>query len=380
MSGGPKVAVDLLYYTGKRGGTETYIRQVLPRVSRLLPDVQFIGLTNTAGRDTIQQWFPGELRTVPIGGHSRPVWAAAETLVVAPLAARVGADLVWSPANFGPGTGRVPRLVTVHDVIAFDFPNPQVSRVTQAVTSWIIRRAARGASHLLTDSEDSAASIVRALEIPRERITATPLAGGAPQPVEDVEAELSGLNVLGDRPYVLSTGNRMPHKNYEGLLRALACVSADQRPRLVITGSHGPDPLRQLVADLRLQDDVTLLGWVTAPQLEALYSGAELYVCPSLAEGFGLPVLDAMARGCPVLANDLPVLREVGGDAARYADAESPTEFARAIAECVSDRSARAEWGAKGVARAATFSWDRTAEQTAHVLRSLSADVLSGSR
>lgn len=379
MSGAQtRVVVDLLYYTGRRGGTETYIRQVLPRIARLEPGLQFVALTNTAGRASVEEWFPGELRTLPISGHNRPVWALAESFVVAPVVARLKADLVWSPANFGPGSGRVRRLVTVHDVIAFDFANPQASRLTQQITATIIRRAARGAAHVLTDSDDSAASIVRVLGIPLERITPTPLAGGTPRPVGDVARHLGELGVPSDRPYVLSTGNRMPHKNFGGLIRALAEVPASSRPRVVITGSHGPDPLRGLVAELGLADDVRLLGWVTADQLEALYAGAAAYACPSLAEGFGLPVLDAMLRGCPVLANDLPVLREVGGEAARYADAQSPRGFATALAELVGDEAARRELAEAGRARAMTFSWDRTAEQTAEVLRGLAPVGASG--
>lgn len=375
-----RVAVDLLYYTGKRGGTETYIRQVLTRVARMAPDLEFVGLTNRAGRDAVAAWFPGSLRTVPISGHGRPVWAVAETVAVAPLAARMRADLLWCPANFGPGRGRVPRVVTVHDVIAFSHPNPQVSPVTRAVTSWIIRRAARGAEHLLTVSDDSADAIVRALGIPRERITPTPLAGGVPKEVADVDVQLAALGVPTDRPIVLSTGNRMPHKNFDGLLRAVATVPADRRPYVVVTGSHGPDPLRPLAAELGIEDDVRLLGWVTTNQLEALYATAAVYTCPSLVEGFGLPVLDAMSRGCPVVANDLPVLREVGGAAARYVDTEDPRAFGAVLADLAADSDERARMRDAGRERAATFSWDRTAEGTLSVLRSAAADVVSGAR
>ncbi len=370
----PRVVVDLLYFTGRRGGTETYAQQVLPRLAALGPDLELVALANTSGRRAISSWFPGAVRTLPIDGHNRPVWAAAETLAVAPVLSGLHADLVWCPANFGPGWGRVPRVVTVHDVISFDFPSPDAQRVTQWVTTAIIARAARGANRLITDSEASADAIVRVLGVGRERITATPLASRAPTPVDDPAGERSGLGLDTGRPYVLSTGNRLPHKNFDGLLRALAAIPADRRPLLVLTGSHGPDPLRALVAELGLAADVLLLGWVTVAQLEALFLGAAAYVCPSLAEGFGLPVLDAMTRGCPVLAADLPVLREVGGAAARYADATRPEQLAAAITALVEDPDARARLRIEGMARAAEFSWDRTAEQTVAVFR----DALAG--
>uniref|UniRef100_UPI0035686AED glycosyltransferase family 4 protein n=1 Tax=Actinotalea sp. TaxID=1872145 RepID=UPI0035686AED len=315
-----RLAVDLLYYTGKRGGTETYARQVLPRLAAAWPELELVGLVGSAGLEEVSGWFPGTVHPVPFVGENRPLWALAETALIARRTARLGADLLWCPANFGPGTGSVPRVVTLHDVIAFEFPNPETSRVTQEVTTWIIRRTARTAAHVITDSEASAQAVVRVLGIPRDRITPTPLAGSSPAAVEDPDAELAALGVDPGRALVLSTGNRMPHKNFAGLLRALARIPAGQRPQLALTGSHGDDPLAPLVAELGLAEDVLLLGWVTSAQLEALYGRAAVYACPSLSEGFGLPVLDAMRRGCPVVAADIPVLREVGGEAARYAD------------------------------------------------------------
>jgi glycosyltransferase involved in cell wall biosynthesis len=365
----PCIAVDLLYFTGKRGGTETYARQLLPRIAARCPEIDFVALTNATGRDAIAAWFPGRLHDVRIGGDNRLVWALAETLAVAPAAERMGADLLWCPANFGPSGGRVPTVVTLHDVIAFDYPNPEVSWPTRATTSWIIRRAARGARRILTDSDDAADSIVRALGVDRGRITPTPLASAPPGTVDDPERELAAIGVPVDRPFVLSTGNRMRHKNFDGLLRGIAAISPGRRPRVVITGSHGPDPLRALVTELSLDDDVRLLGWVTTPQLEALFAQASLYVCPSLAEGFGLPVLDAMTRGCSVLASDIPVLREVGGDAAEYTDTRDPQGLGSAIASIIADAELRERLSSAGRARAAGFSWDRTADQTVEVLR-----------
>ncbi len=263
--------------------------------------------------------------------------------------------------------------VNLHDMIAFDFPNPEVSLVTRAITSAIIRGTARGARALLTDSEDAAESILRHIDIARSRITHTPLAASTPRPVDHQTAldELRVLGVPSDRPFLLATGNRLPHKNFAGLLRAVARIDPSVRPQVVITGSHGQDPLSEVVEDLGLSSDVHLLGWVTQSQLEALYGRAALYVCPSLAEGFGLPVLDAMARGVPVLANDIAVLREVGASAAAYADATSPPALASAITRLIGDESGRATMREAGFDRAALFSWDRTAELTLAVLHDL---------
>ncbi|WP_454049426.1 glycosyltransferase family 4 protein [Cellulomonas sp. Marseille-Q8402] len=375
-----RVAVDLLYLTGKRGGTETYARQLLPRMADLLPDVELVALTNTLGREAVARWFPGRLHTLPVSGDNRPVWAAAETFAVDRVAARGRADLVWCPANFGPRARRVPTLVTVHDVIAWDFPNPEVSRVTQAVTSGIIGRAARSATRLLTGSEDARDAITRVLGVPASKITVVPHGSADPRPGVDVAAEIDGLGLGDGRPTVLSTGNRMPHKNYDGLLRALALIPAERRPRLVVTGSHGDDPLAPLVEELGLAADVTLLGWVTADQLEALYQSATLYACPSLAEGFGLPVIDAMKRGTPVLVADIGALREVGGDAVRYADPTDPAAMAAGIEALLADPAERARLRQAGLARSSQFTWDRSAELTADAVRRTLEDVAAARR
>lgn len=363
-----RVAVDLLYFTGRRGGTETYVRELAPRMARLLPDVELVALTNTTAAASVATWFPGPTQTIPVDGENRAVWALAETVLVERAARSAGADALWCPANFGPRARRLPALVSVHDVIAEEFPNPEVSAVTRAVTRWLVRRAARSATQVVTVSEDSRAAVTRALGVPAERIHVAPNGTSAPVPVADPAALLEGLGVVGARPVVLSTGNRMPHKNFPFLLRALAALPAATRPLLVLTGSHGDDPLAPLVRELGLDDDVRLLGWVQRTELEALYGRADVYVCPSLVEGFGLPVVDAMLRGCPVLAADVGALREVGGDAARYADPRDVAAFAAALAGLLADAPARAVLRERGLARAADFSWDRAAEVTADAL------------
>lgn len=363
-----RLAVDLLYFTGRRGGTETYLKALAPRIAALRPEIEWVGLTNTSAAESVAQWFPGEIRPIGVDGDNRPLWAVAETFRVDRVAAQAAADLVWCPANFGPRASRVPTLVTLHDMIDTDFPNPEVSRVAQRVTSLLIRRAALSASLIVTGSDDAAASITRVLGIPRERMRVVPHGSADVVDVADPAAELAAISVPHDRPLVLSTGNRMPHKNFAGLLRAMAAIPAADRPLLAITGSHGDDPLAPLVTELGLDDDVRLLGWVTRAQLESLFSVAAAYVCPSLAEGFGLPVVDAMKRGVPVVASDIPVLREVGGDDAVYADARDPHALAAAVRAVLTDAALRDRLRDAGRARAERYSWDAAAALTAQAI------------
>jgi glycosyltransferase involved in cell wall biosynthesis len=138
---------------------------------------------------------------------------------------------------------------------------------------------------------------------------------------------------------------------------------------LVITGGAAEDPLTAEVERLKLAADVELPGWVSSSLLESLYAAADLYVCPSLNEGFGLPILDAMRRGCPVLANDIPVLREVGGDAALYTDATDAIVFGWSIMEMLA--RPRGVLEAAGKERSRRFTWDASAARTAAVFTSV---------
>jgi hypothetical protein len=159
----------------------------------------------------------------------------------------------------------------------------------------------------------------------------------------------------------------MPYKNFNRLLLAWKLIPKAERPKLVITGSHGDDPLAPLVRALELDDDVELLGWVADDRLTELYGGASVYVFPSLFEGFGLPVLEAMASGCAVVASDIPVLREVGGDAGVYVDPLDPAAIASGVCRAIGDQEVRAKLASAGRARAASFTWVRTAAETAAV-------------
>ena len=364
---GERILVDLLGYTGTRGGTETYARELLPLVARRMPQIEWVGLVNTAGRDEVRAFFPGEIRPVARVGAGRVSWAAGEILGVDRAARAAAADLVWSPANFGPVRRGVPRVATVHDVIYHEVPGGPAERASRAVTSWLMTRSARTADSIITVSHAAKASIAAQLGVAAERIHVVHNGSSTPAPPDDPWRVLADMVAAPSRPIVLSTGNRMPHKNFEGLLRAIACLPPAARPLTVIPGSHGDDPLRASIAQLGLERDVLLPGWVTGPQLEALYAVAGLYVCPSLVEGFGLPVVDALRRGCRVLANDVPVLREVGGDVSRYADATAPETFAQAIqsilgaSDALADRDARRQWASR-------FTWDAAADATAGVL------------
>lgn len=367
-----RIAIDLLGYTGRRGGTETYVREIVARLPAALPGIELTAVANTAGAAEVQGFFPGRVDVVTTVGASPASWALGE-LVYANARARSGrADLLWAPANFGPLHG-LPRVVTVHDLIYRDVRGTVRDRAVRRATSWLTERTAASADAVITISAAAATAIRRHLRVPEERIHIVANGSGEPpvtRPLVDIRTE---YRIPAGRAIVLSTGNRMPHKNFEGLLRAVATLPPGDRPVTVIPGSHDADPLAATVASLGLDADVILPGWVDQDHLEALYLAADVYVCPSLAEGFGLPVVDALRRGRRVLANDIPVLREVGGGAALFADARDAPAFGAALRRAL-ETSDDADSRAAGRAWAEQFTWDASADGTAAVLR----EVLHG--
>nr|WP_231135201.1 glycosyltransferase family 1 protein [Motilibacter deserti] len=365
------VGLDLLFVTGRAGGTETYVRELLTALRRLDPGLRFTGFCRPALQAAPPSWLAG-VRLVPVDtALPGPLgWAAGEVVRLPRAVARAGVDVLHCPANFGPLTGEVPRVVTVHDLLHRRFPQ-LVPLPVRYGTRFLVDAAGRRADLVLTVSEASAADLQRYLGLPRERVVVTPPGafhasspGGGVEPEESVGPDARALLGLPDRPYVLSVGTGRPHKNLPRLVEALAILPAGGRPLLVLTGGGAQAELGPVARQHGVDGDVRYAGWVADDALEALYRGACAYVMPSLFEGFGLPVIEAMRRGVPVACSDIPVLREVAGDAAEYFDPMSAASIAAALRQVVDDPRLRGRLVEDGAARAAAYTWDRTAELT----------------
>ena len=356
------VLVDLLFYTGTRGGMESYVRQVYSRTSAVMDEVTFVGLASKELAAIGAPWFPGRLIDSGISSGNATRWALGEIFVTARVASRVKASLIHSPANIGPIFSRVPVILTIQDILSYRHPE-YFSAVSGAILRWLIRAAAKNARRVLTISSGSATDISAYLKISPANVTIIPLAGSSskdPAPaITDSRAAYP--------PMILSGGNRLPHKNFENLVRALAIIPRDRRPRLVITGGSTPDPLQLLVEALDLGEWVDLRGWIPADELADLYAEATVYVFPTQFEGFGLPVIEAMARGCPVICSDIPVLRDVAGDAAIFVDTLDPTALSAEIMALLTDPKRLSETRTKGISQAKKFSWEQTAQKTMQV-------------
>ncbi|MDF2560597.1 MAG: mfpsA [Microbacterium sp.] len=353
----PRVLVDLLSYSGTKGGMETYTRELYAAIGRLESPYEFVGYISREGAALDTSWFPGRIVESGISGENRFQWAWGELTQVARAADRERADLIHSPATLGPRKTAVPTVLTIHDVLYFSHPEHMSTPLYTEPVKWMEKQASRNAARVITISPTSASEITKYLHVPGERIDVVPLAGSAPDGVDRArEGE--------DGPLILAMGNRRPHKNWAALIRAIALVPEGRRARIVITGGRGDDPLAPIVEEYGVGEWVDLRGWVDDDEVARLYSVATALAIPSFAEGFSLPTIEAMAAGIPTLLSDIDVHRYVGGDAARYFDPTDDTDLARAITEMTASAPLRAQMVEAGYAQAACFSWDRTASET----------------
>jgi glycosyltransferase involved in cell wall biosynthesis len=217
------------------------------------------------------------------------------------------------------------------------------------------------------DAESTRADLHRHLGMPPEKVDVVPLAARVPpDPRPTPEAQLRARLELGDRPLVLSLLAKRPHKNMPRLFRAVAAMDPGGRPVLVVPGYPTPheEELRVLARDLGIAELVRMPPWLPAADLEGLYRTAACVVFPSLYEGFGLPVLEAMARGVPVACSNRSSLPEVAGDAALVFDPEDVEAIRSAMERLLTDTALAERLSAAGRARAAMFTWERTAELT----------------
>jgi glycosyltransferase involved in cell wall biosynthesis len=291
---------------------------------------------------------------------------------------RLAPNLVHIPLNQVPLFMREPYVVTIHDMASLLFETGSGLRIE--TRRFLLRRGLLRAKRIMAVSEATRRDVRDALGIPADRIR---LAYNAPNPDFFLPARADRARGILERyqidyPFLLYAGNIRPQKNIPRLVEAFA-VAREQLSHhpvyrdlhLIIIGdeiSRYPS-VRRAVIQARVEKAVRFLGFVPFEALRIFFESAALFVFPSLYEGFGLPPLEAMATGTPVVASNVSALQEVLGDAALLVNPENVFEIARAIQEALLDEDLRAGLIAKGKAQAARYSWDRTAREVLEVYR-----------
>lgn len=278
----------------------------------------------------------------------------------------MGAALYHSPYLLRPWNAGCPCVVTVHDTIPLESFGLRGAR--RGAYRWLVADALK-ADRVITDTNAARASIVK--EFPR------PLSGGAARLTVVTPgfrvADSAALWPAWERPTVLVVGINKPHKNIATLVEALAMIPVERRPLLVSAGPRDeryPDAL-ELARRRGIEADVRVLGRVAEDRLASLYRSATIFAMPTRAEGFGLPLLEALALGVPAIASDLPVLREVAGEAAHWAPPDDASAWALALSALLSDAPRRERLAALGLERARRFRYATAAERLAEEYRAL---------
>jgi glycosyltransferase involved in cell wall biosynthesis len=370
-----RIGIDarIVYYA--RGGIRNYTLHLLEALAKLDGATDYRVLHSRKER---APFVPGpNFRAVPCwtpSHHRLERWALGAEI------ARLRLDLLHTTDFIPPAFGYRRSVITVHDLTFLHYPQfltPASYAYYNRQIVWAVRRA----DHILADSFATKADLVALLGVAQERVTVAHLATDPsfhPMPAMEAARIAARYNL---RPgYLLCVGTLEPRKNLPGLLRAYRLLLDEQvtDAPLVVVGGRGwlYQPIFECIQELGLRGQVHLLHNVPDTDLPALYNAAILLTTPSFYEGFGLPALEAMACGTPVVVSDRSSLPEVVGEAGLLVNPEEIEEIAGALARVITDETLRNRMREQGLAQAARFSWEQTARITLSVYRAvLGTDV-----
>ena len=353
----------------RRTGVNRYIANLLDHLPAALgPDDELIAVGRPPAPDGGERSRLGRAWQHPV---ARIAWEQSALPI---LATRGRWDLLHSPVNVAPLLSPTRSVVTVHDLAFLTAAETMPSgrrRYLAALTARSVRRADR----VIAVSESTRRDLARWFDLAPDRVSVTPLAADPRfRPSDAVTLSAFRAQNRIDRPYILSVGTREPRKNGALLVRAFADLSRAIPHDLVMVGPAGwlGGELDQALAALpaAVRERVRLTGFVEDADLPLWYGAAEVFAYPTRYEGFGLPVLEAMACGTPVVTSDVSSLPEVAGDAGLLIDPNDREQLATALRRIVTDPALAADLRRRGTQRAARYSWAETARLTVEAYRS----------
>jgi glycosyltransferase involved in cell wall biosynthesis len=350
-------------------GIGTYIRNLLRHLSRLDRDTEFVLFARAEDRDQLAALGENFRSVVETSGN----YSVAEQLKIPLAIRREGVTLFHAPHYVLPPLVTCRSVVTIHDCIHLMFPQYLPNRFAYTYARASISLAALRATRVLTVSESSKRDILRFVDTPADKIDVIYNAYDERFGIEPAEEEVVRVREryqLHDE-FVLYAGNVKPHKNLERLIEAFDLVRARglDHLKLVLIGDEISKyaALRRAVHQHQLHKYVRFLGYLPEETLAVMYRLAGVFVFPSLYEGFGLPPLEAMASGTPVVTSNLSSLPEVAGDAAVLVDPYDPQAIADGIHRVLTDEELRRELRRRGLARARQFSWEQSVRRVREI-------------
>ena len=360
-----RIGVNALYLIpGGVGGTEIYLRRLLAALALIDPDSEYFVFTNLeTNADLVPRQSNFHWVRQAVHARFRPMRILWEQIILPVEAARYRLDVLFNPGFTAPVFTSCACITVFHDLQHKVHPEHfrWFDRPFWTLLLWM---SARRAKRLIAVSEATRDDLIRVYNLPPAKISVVR---------HGVDPDFFTLDRTHTEPFVLCVSTLHPHKNLDRLIRAYSRRARDWR--LTIVGLRGffADSLDALIAELKVQEFVRLTGWIPREELLQMYAKSHAFVYPSTFEGFGMPVLEAMAAGIPVACSAIPPLREVAGEAALFFDPESEDAIATALDRIVTDSSLRAQLSQAGPARAHKFSWERAARETLTALLSSSS-------
>ena len=363
-----QVAVDCRYVRERPSGIGAYVEALAQRLPGNAPSAQFVFWKDSRARGPLSTALNVREVTVGVGPNSPltilwPRWYASLD----------GYDLFHNPHNILPRGVRCPSVVTVHDVLAIDnarLHRRGLNRLKGMYYPQAVWRALTGATRLIVPSVATADRIATWVPDAARRTHVIPMAPGIgfeapddPEATRQLVAARFGI----DRPYVLVVGENSANKSHSTAIVAFAQTAAPPYRLVLLQRLGRSGPLKRLASALGIAERVVWLTRATRDDVVLLMQGAHVLMQPSRYEGFGLPVIEAMACGCPVIASDIPALREVSAGAAVLVPPGDAAAFGRALRHVLASSEHRGSLAAAGIDRARAFSWDRTARETSAV-------------
>jgi glycosyltransferase involved in cell wall biosynthesis len=375
-----RIGINTLFLVpGDVGGTEVYLRETLKAMAALAADDTLVLFTNRENdsllRADLAAFTQTEFQQIPCQAAKRPLRILAEQTLLPFAARKARLDALWSPGYTAPAVCFSPQAVTVCDLQYKSYPD-DMRWLERLTLDALVRTACRRCQAVLTISEFSRQEVIRYGFARAEKVHATLLGvqqdfDGQRVAADETEQTLRRLNVR--RPFLLCVAHSYPHKNIDKLVDAFALLQEEIPHQLVLVGKgrRGEEAVQKSLLKITQPERVLRLSGLSEEELRTLYQAADLFVLPSTYEGFGLPVIEALLAGLPVVTVRAASLPEVGGEAVLYVDAPQPELLAEKIREVrhlpVQERSRLAGLGKTW---ASTFTWQRTAAQTLQVLRS----------
>lgn len=358
-----KIAFDLRRI--KNPGVGRYMKCLVEAILAQEPQGDYLFILPRGGEDLIESGnCNAEIITPNLNYYS-----IREQFQLPGILRKHKVDLLHAPHFMLPLVRPCPSVVTIHDVIGLVWKEDLESRIGRVYYRWMISAAVRLANRIITVSKFSRNEIIRCLGVNRDKIQVI-YSGISPifrQVTDNVQFENIRTKYRIENEYIIYAGIYKPRKNHAALLRAFQrFLSSEGHANLVLVGplKEGEQKLRQLAEKLGISKKVIFTGFVNDSELRLLFSAAKAYACPSLYEGFGFTVLEAMACGLPVVSANETSLPEVAGDAALYANPANPEEFAKAVYDVFTNTSLRSELIEKGRMNLMRFNWANTARET----------------